>query len=437
MRSFSDLPTVGEQAPDLTRSQVYRDAIVFTVADPEGVYDVVERFTRGEMPTGLLGAILEYVHHHRQSGAALTPLYPERALGLINPSRDTPHDATGFQVALPDRRSRRQELSSYHYLRLASPEHSTLFASFRAKAVERESLVPEFYQPPLPLDGRVAPAPAFAPTNPEWAINHCGFPAIWPILDVGADPGPIGIIDEGGYVRHRALDGRVTEFPPEGTPADVIHASQIAAVISARRDNGSGMNGCCSAHIHLYNVSTSSGFNPKAFYIALKAVARDRLPVVNVSMFTPRDPLVERQIEELIEGGTIVVAAMGNSGVVEQIYPAAYENVIAVGATDVTHGWFEYSTKGTHIWLSAPGHLINTITSSTETGTHGNDGTSFAAAMVSAAAWLALRRQPKMSVSAMRDLLRKSVTKLDLHFEEMGHGELNMHELLKHLPAQA
>lgn len=425
--------------PELGHVAVSDEAMVLVLGDADGVRGAVERFNRGEPPQDLLGTILEYTYEHRGEGAELTPLYPERAVSVLHPSRGIPHDADGFQVAVPDLRSRRQELSAYHYLRVASPMHNDLFLQADLIAPPGlDHVVTEVFQPARPFLRDIAPGVNEEPSeaslledDPDWAIKQCGFPDAWKCLDQGHDPGPIGVIDEGPYIRHPALEGRVTEFPPERTPSDGIHASQVAAIIAARRDNGSGMNGCCSAQIYLYNVSTDRGFDPKAFYLALKAVARARLRVVNISMFAPKDRLVERQIEECLELGTVVVAAMGNSGKVERIYPAAYNGVIAVGATGKGKTRLNLSTMGDHICISAPGDEINTLSSPNTVGTANHSGTSYAAPMVSAAVWLALRSKPDLGVVGVRDLLERSTFKIKQPFNHVGHGRLDIGEMLR------
>lgn len=430
-----------DDGPGSSEGPVCRDALVFAIGDPGAVRPTVERFARGEAATSALGVALEYVSRHRDQGAELTPLYPERALEVLQePSPGIP-EALRWRVAVPDLRPPRQDLSAFHYLRLATPERSkfvrsTFLENIRLEATLKSDhlAITSVFHPAAPYNLPVAPSSSLVPVDPDWGIETCNFPQVWKCLDRGFDPGPIGVIDEGCYVRHPELDGRVTEFPPgSGTPSDVLHASQVAAVIAARRDDGTGMSGCCSAHVHLYNVSTDQGFDCKSFYFALKAVARDRLPVVNISMFMPPDPLVKRQIEECVCQGMFLVAAMGISGKEEAVYPAAYKDVIAVGATNVVEDRLNSSNSGKHIWLSAPGEYIHTLINRTDLGTKGNDGTSFATPMVSAAVWLALRANPGLDLTGMKALLAKSVFKKGLSFKDVGHGRLDMHKMVNTL----
>ena len=72
----------------------------------------------------------------------------------------------------------------------------------------------------------------------QWALYRCGFPAIWPTLDTGPDPGEIAVIDRGDTgLNHRELAGRVTRRPAPSSSSRVAHAAAVAAVIAARRDD--------------------------------------------------------------------------------------------------------------------------------------------------------------------------------------------------------
>jgi hypothetical protein len=113
------------------------------------------------------------------------------------------------------------------------------------------------------------------------------------------------------------------------------------------------------------------------------------------------------------------------------VYPAANSGVIAVGGTNRFDRRTDHSSTGSHIWLSAPAEDIWTIRGSTEF--RSQFGTSFAAAMVSAAAWLALRRRPGQTPSQIRDLLRRSVDGQSVtngqRNDEVGYGRLDMVKL--------
>jgi subtilisin family serine protease len=133
-------------------------------------------------------------------------------------------------------------------------------------------------------------------------------------------------------------------------------------------------------------------------------------------------------IKKCIKAGVIVVAAMGDYQSDMPVYPAATEGVIAVGATNPRDGHTTNSNSGSHVLIGAPGEGILTL--------HGDqsykrqDGTSFAAPMVSAAAWLALRHRPEWEQADLFELFRKSVhVPGRRHDPHIGYGRLDMKRL--------
>jgi subtilisin family serine protease len=265
-------------------------------------------------------------------------------------------------------------------------------------------------------------------------LKTCHFREIWETLDIGDDPGPIGIIDQGGDSGHPELEGRIIKYvkPQIGEPIDSPHAGAVAAIISAIRSNEEGerMQGCCSADLYLYNVwAADTRFDYCAYYHALLSAACHQLPVLNLSMgFPSDDPTEKSHIRACLSSSVVVIAAMGSLESETPIYPAAYDGVIAIGATTESDQPAGSSCRGKHMWISAPGEEILTI--------RGDDdyqlpsGTSYAAPIVSAAVWLALRKKPGLSVEEIRCLLKHSVEPSTIptggHSKDLGHGRLDM-----------
>ena len=111
--------------------------------------------------------------------------------------------------------------------------------------------------------------------------------------------------------------------------------------------------------------------------------------------------------------GCLVVAAAGNNG--EQgnptTYPASYPHVLTVGATDANDEVAPFSTLSPALDLAAPGvGLIGAVPSSRNSSGYefGLNGTSFAAALVSASAAWVWTLRPTLDVTQMFDLLRRS-----------------------------
>ena len=277
----------------------------------------------------------------------------------------------------------------------------------------------------------------------QWALYRCGFPAVWPTLDTGPDPGEIAIIDRGDKgLNHRELAGRVTRKPAPSCTSHVAHAAAVAAIIAARRDDYEGdadgrMDGCCSARVRVYSAwDADERFDLEAVRTALFEAARMKLPVVNLSLTfsLPNQHDLDDAIEACVRNGVVVIAAMGsgNDPDDEPIYPAANPNVIAVGATNMDDRPASGSNSGEHIWVSAPGESILTVIGDGPFDYKYLSGSSFAAPMVTAAVWLARRKKPGLTPGDVRELLRLSAYRSDGipgHDSEIGHGRLDMERL--------
>src|SRR5215211_3811080 len=277
----------------------------------------------------------------------------------------------------------------------------------------------------------------------QWALYRCGFPAIWPTLDTGPDPGEIAVIDRGEKgLNHRELAGRVTRKPAPSCTSHAAHAAAVAAVIAARRDDYEGdadgrMDGCCSARVRVYSAwDADERFDLDAVRTALFEVARLKLPVVNLSLSIslPNQGDLDDAIAACVRNGVVVVAAMGSGNDPDDgpIYPAANPNVIAVGATNMEDRPASGSNRGEHIWVSAPGESILTVIGDDPFDYKYLSGSSFAAAMVTAAVWLARRKKPSLTPGDVRELLRLSAYRPDGvpgHDSEIGHGRLDMKRL--------
>ncbi len=277
----------------------------------------------------------------------------------------------------------------------------------------------------------------------QWALYRCGFPAVWPLLDTGPDPGEIAVIDRGARgLNHRELLGRITHRPAPSSSSRAAHAAAVAAVIAARRDDHEGdadgrMDGCCSARVRVYSAwDADERFDLEAVRAALFEVARMKLPVVNLSLSIslPNQGDLDDAITACVSNGVVVVAAMGSGNDPEDgpIYPAANPNVIAVGATNMEDRPASGANRGEHIWVSAPGESILTVIGDEPSDYKYLSGSSFAAAMVTAAVWLARRKNPGLTPVDVRELLRLSAYRPDGipgHDGEIGHGRLDMRRL--------
>jgi subtilisin family serine protease len=138
--------------------------------------------------------------------------------------------------------------------------------------------------------------------------------------------------------------------------------------------------------------------------------------VINASFGTedlalhPSSPRPHRDVVDYaLARGCILIAASGNNAAETRFWPAAYPEVIAVGAVNAGGRPAAFSTRGPHVALCAPGERILTADLS---GYQYATGTSFAAPFVSATAALlvsrAARRAVPLTAPAVKDILVRS-----------------------------
>lgn len=145
----------------------------------------------------------------------------------------------------------------------------------------------------------------------------------------------------------------VEEGASEGPYAG--HGNAVAALIAAESEALPGL--AQGADLRSYRVMDADGLGD-TFTIAHAIVeAIDRgVDVLSLSLGTTADSALLRDaIAYAQENGAVVVAAAGNDGQGRLLYPAAYEGVIAVGATQGNGSRAGFSSYGEGLDLLAPG----------------------------------------------------------------------------------
>lgn len=260
----------------------------------------------------------------------------------------------------------------------------------------------------------------------DWAYELMQIEEAWEISS-GSSAVKIGVIDTGIYGNHPALVGRIDtslsyDFTGNNNPlVDTDgHGTEMAGIMVANEITNGQMRGI-TENVKAVSLKVN---NDRNYLTAISRIASailyanvNNIKIINMSLeFDSASNSQEdlMPIEEALEQyGGLVVCSSGN-GYREYnaypIYPAAYtfSNVIAVAASnsqDVKMAMSNYCT--THVDLFAPGD--NIITTTKEGGYNTFDGTSVAAAMVSAVASLVLSKCPSVSTLQLRNLILNNV----------------------------
>jgi serine protease len=177
------------------------------------------------------------------------------------------------------------------------------------------------------------------------------------VLDTGVSPyGTDGFGDRllDGYNAFLNIQSRWQDFHSHGT--------HVAGTIGQQTGNTAGVAGIAyNAWILPVKVLNRYGFGSNATLAAGIRWATDHgAQIINMSLGSSRGG---RALQEAVnyadEHGVVIVAASGNDASADSLtpvsYPAAYEQVIAVGAIDATGSRAFYSNGGPELDLVAPG----------------------------------------------------------------------------------
>lgn len=136
------------------------------------------------------------------------------------------------------------------------------------------------------------------------------------------------------------------------------HGTHVAGTIAQTTNNKYGVAGLAhGAKIMPLRVLNSQGFGQVADIAdAIRFSADNGAQVINMSLGGPLPSLVmKKAIDHAYKKGVTTVAAAGNGGKRAPSYPAAYDHVIAVAATQFDKSTTFYSQWGKYVDIAAPG----------------------------------------------------------------------------------
>jgi hypothetical protein len=253
---------------------------------------------------------------------------------------------------------------------------------------------------------------------------------------------PLTIVDDGIDTTHREFAARRITFlnDHEIVPLDDFHGTMMASVAAAPLD-GVGVAGLYP-HANLRIADTGEG-NCSTILAAVHAAVAHSPSVINMSWgFSP--PTCLAIYDELLRGlaaGSLPVSATGNMRLQYSLpsVPAIWPHVVTAGSTGLAGRVSYFSSEGMGIDLAAPGEAIMVATPPwyDTSGYVEVEGTSFSAAIVSAAsAWLMTRRP--MHVTQLAELLRLTARNVGAPGwdQDTGYGILDLPAALRRpLPA--
>lgn len=243
----------------------------------------------------------------------------------------------------------------------------------------------------------------------------------WNLEAIGADNSeakPTGVkievLDSGvSYTDDINIMGEVNLVPGEEEVSPMFvdangHGTGIAGLIGAK-DNKDGIKGVFpDAEIYSVKAFDENLKSPLSRIVeGIYWGIENDMDIINMSFGTTVNSAVLHQaIKDAEATGILLIAAAGNTEHQDINYPAAYDEVIAVGAINAEGKLAELTSTGTELELLAPGEQV--CTTGLFYGTIGVSGTSIATAQVTGAAAMLKAKDKTKSNDFIRGLLKTS-----------------------------
>ena len=277
-----------------------------------------------------------------------------------------------------------------------------------------------------------------------WGVDRIDAELVWNGADGGCDVTTgrnagdgvnVSIIDTGIDKDHPDLQANVKgginfvsnplwrPADPDKWDDDNGHGTHCAGIVAAV-DNEEGVIGV-SPEADLYGVKvldrTGSGY-VSDIIAGIEWSITNRMQVISMSLGLSSDLVsLHSACDDAYDAGIVVVAAAGNSGPADNtvIYPAKYDSVIAVSATDDTDAIASFSSRGIEVELAAPGVSIY---STVPGGYSAKSGTSMACPHVAGTVALVIASDSALTNTDVRNRLQTTAEDLGPDGRDIVYG---------------
>ncbi|MDH6128581.1 type VII secretion-associated serine protease mycosin [Kitasatospora sp. GP82] len=278
-------------------------------------------------------------------------------------------------------------------------------------------------------------SPAADVPNVPWALQRVLLDQLWnggkitgagvtvAVIDTGVDntnPQLKGKVDDGGSLLIDQSTGKKVDGT--GTDDTVGHGTKVAGIIAAGPYSKTGFVGLApGARILSIRQNDSQGNGDVPSLIAAINIAIDKhVGVINISQDVrstdeqgnfDRKADLQAVIKKAEEAKIVVVASSGNDGREGDTYPAAFDTVLSVGASDRNNERASFSQYGDFVKIAAPGvEMLSTVP---KTGQCVDNGTSFSAPYVSGVAALLKQEYPDWTAAQIRTRIEQTAQRTE------------------------
>ncbi|MDA3799019.1 MAG: S8 family serine peptidase [Kiritimatiellae bacterium] len=208
------------------------------------------------------------------------------------------------------------------------------------------------------------------------------------------------------------------------------HGTFVATIIAGNGNVATGV--APGARILSIDVVDANG-KGNTFDIArgIKLAVDSGVKVINISMGSYGDASIVRKAVDYATANNVVIVASTGNDATSVAYPAAYDDVIAVGAVDAASIIADFSNYGQEVDIVAPGIFVET--SDPEDNRSYFSGTSASAPFVSGSIAAVLSANPNLSPIQAANLIVDSANDVGVPGDDQlyGAGTLDIGRALK------
>jgi len=226
-------------------------------------------------------------------------------------------------------------------------------------------------------------------SNYQWNLPLINLPQAWDTT-TGSSSIIVAVVDTGVLMNHPDLMNKLTDDgydfisdtsisndgdgvdsdpddPGDSTTPGLssFHGTHVAGIIAAETNNGTGVAGAGwdtkIMPVRVMGIDGGTDYDVLQGVRYAAGLLSDLKPaqnadIINLSLgstyYSDTDQGVYTDVRN---AGVIIIAAAGNDASTEPFYPASYDGVVSVSATDVNNNLTNYSNSGSKIDVAAPG----------------------------------------------------------------------------------
>jgi hypothetical protein len=169
----------------------------------------------------------------------------------------------------------------------------------------------------------------------------------------------IGLIDSGVDGSHPVLSGvTIVRHGCDGANFPAPHGTAVASLLVGQGDGFESV--IPGATVYASDIFCGHGAGSLSLLaLALDWMAREKIPVVNVSLVGAKSVLLTALVRAMTSRGFLLVAAVGNDGpTAPPLYPASYPDVVGVTGVDGKRRVLPEACRGEQVDFAAAGANI-------------------------------------------------------------------------------